>query len=34
MRLYLDEDIAIEKIPTLKMLSLKIDELEKEQTCY
>src|SRR5690606_31010303 len=29
MRLYLDEDIAIEKIPTLKMLSLKVDELEK-----
>lgn len=28
LKLYLDEKKAIEKIPTLKMLSLKVDELE------
>ncbi|MCF6465351.1 L-seryl-tRNA(Sec) selenium transferase [Clostridium sp. Cult2] len=30
LRLYLDEKTAIEKIPTLKMLSMDIDELEKK----
>ncbi|NLX61579.1 MAG: L-seryl-tRNA(Sec) selenium transferase [Tissierellia bacterium] len=29
MRLYLDEEIAVEKIPTLKMLSMKANELGK-----
>lgn len=28
LRLYLDENVAIEKIPTLKMLSMTIEELE------
>lgn len=35
LRLYLDEKIAIEKIPTLKMLSMDIEELEdKSNSLY
>ncbi|NMB26999.1 MAG: L-seryl-tRNA(Sec) selenium transferase [Tissierellia bacterium] len=35
LRLYLDEKIAVEKIPTLKMLSMSIEELEnKAKTLY
>ncbi|CCQ92631.1 selenocysteine synthase [[Clostridium] ultunense Esp] len=30
LRLYLDERVAVEKIPTLKMLSIDISELEKK----
>ena len=35
LRFYLDEKIAVEKIPTLKMLSMSIEELEnKAKTLY